>query len=224
MERTWRMPVTGGRGAEPRHFAGSATETAVRPAEPAVTPASEPSLAGARRQLAERARAGDRDAFDAIVRTHADPIHRLARAILGTDAEACDATQETFVSAWRRIGDLRAPDLLEPWLRRIAVNACRQQLRRRGRSDARETPLPDDCTDLHPAERSPEDRTVEADWFDRAFGRLTVDERAVLILHHLEDRPVDEIAGVLGLRTGAVKSRLFRARAALESALREESR
>ncbi len=67
-------------------------------------------------------------------------------------------------------------------------------------------------------------RMAEADRFDRAFARLSVDERAMLVLHHLENRSVTEFAAVLGKPEGTVKSRLFRARAALESALAKESR
>jgi RNA polymerase sigma-70 factor (ECF subfamily) len=99
-------------------------------------------------------------------------------------------------------------------------------LRRRSREQVREIRLADPEDRREPAspERPFDDRTADADVFDRAFARLSVDDRAVLVLHHLQERPVGEIAAVLGAPEGTVKSRLHRARAALESALAKESR
>ena len=77
------------------------------------------------RALVERARTGDRDAFDALVRSRMDAVYRTSLAILGEQADAADATQETFVSAWRHTADLRDPELFDAWLGRINLNACR---------------------------------------------------------------------------------------------------
>jgi RNA polymerase sigma-70 factor (ECF subfamily) len=90
----------------------------------------------------------------------------------------------------------------------------------------RELRLPEPEGGHEPAstERGLDDRIADAEVFDRAFGRLSVDDRAVLVLHHLRELPVAEIAAALGAPTGTVKSRLHRARAALESALAKESR
>jgi RNA polymerase sigma-70 factor (ECF subfamily) len=178
------------------------------------------------RALVERARSGDRAAFDALVRSRIDAVYRTSLAILGAEADAADATQETFVSAWCHREALRDPDLFDAWLGRINLNACRAQLRRRGRTSVRELRLPESEDGREPAstERALDDRTADADAFDRAFGRLSIDDRAVLVLHHLHERPVAEIAAVLGAPEGTIKSRLHRARAALESALAKESR
>lgn len=178
------------------------------------------------RALVERARTGDRDAFDALVRSRMDAVYRTSLAILGEQADAADATQETFVSAWRHTADLRDPELFDAWLGRINLNACRAQLRRRKHRDVREIHMPEPDEGPEPAstERLPADRTADADVFDRAFARLSVDDRAVLVLHHLQERPVAEIAATLGSPEGTIKSRLHRARAALESALAKESR
>jgi len=178
------------------------------------------------RALVERARSGDRDAFDALVRSQVDAVYRTSLAILGESADAADATQETFVSAWTHRDALRDPDLFDAWLGRINLNACRAQLRRRARAQVRETRLLDPLDDRGSAspERALDDRTADADAFDRAFARLSVDDRAVLVLHHLRERPVAEIAATLGAPEGTIKSRLHRARAALESALAKESR
>jgi RNA polymerase sigma-70 factor, ECF subfamily len=197
------------------------------------------------RALAERIVTGDRAAFDDLVRNRIDSVYRTSLAILGDPADAADATQETFVSAWTSRNALRDPDRFDAWLGRINVNACRAQLRRRTRSKVREIrmtdrngepafelPHPDGAPDRngepafelpHP-DGAPDDRTADADLFDRAFARLSVDDRAALTLHHLQERPVAEIAGALGIPVGTLKARLFRARAALESALAKESR
>lgn len=178
------------------------------------------------RALVERARSGDRAAFDALVRSRIDAVYRTSLAILGNQADAADATQESFVSAWCHRQALRDPDSFDAWLGRINLNACRAQLRRRGRTSVRELRLPEPEGGREPATIEPmlDDRTADADAFDRAFARLSVDDRAVLVLHHLQERPVAEIATVLGAPEGTIKSRLHRARAALESALAKESR
>ena len=178
------------------------------------------------RALVEKVRSGDRAAFDALVQSRIDAVYRTSLAILADQADAADATQETFVSAWRHRNALRDPDLFDAWLGRINLNACRAQLRRRGRRTVRELRLPDpeDGHETASAEPALDDRVAAADVFDRAFARLSVDDRSVLVLHHLQERPVAEIAAVLGAPEGTIKSRLHRARAALESALAKESR
>jgi RNA polymerase sigma-70 factor (ECF subfamily) len=168
----------------------------------------------------------DRSSFDVLVRSRIDAVYRTSLAILGSEADAADATQETFVSAWRHRDALRDPDSFDAWLGRINLNACRAQLRRRGRTKVREIRLfdPEDDRELASTEPALADHVAGADAFDRAFARLSVDDRSVLVLHHLQERPVAEIAAVLGTPVGTIKSRLHRARAALESALAKESR
>jgi RNA polymerase sigma-70 factor (ECF subfamily) len=108
--------------------------------------------------------ARDRDAFDALVRTRVDAVYRTSLAILGDTADAADATQETFVSAWSHIDTLRDPDLFDAWLGRINLNACRAQLRRRSRRVVREIRLPDPTDQREPAapERALDDRTTRS--------------------------------------------------------------
>lgn len=168
----------------------------------------------------------DRAAFDVLVRSRIDVVYRTSLTILGDQADAADATQETFVSAWCNYAGLRDRDRFDAWLGRINLNACRAQLRRRGRKVVREMRLPDPLGGFEPASAEPSlaERTADADAFDRAFARLSIDDRAVLVLHHLQERPIAQIAAALGAPEGTIKSRLHRARAALESALAKESR
>src|SRR5436305_14953370 len=81
--------------------------------------------------LVERARAGDADAFDQLARSRIDAVYRTALAILGSPADARDATQETLVSMWRGLPSLKSADAFDGWLHRITVNASKMALRRR---------------------------------------------------------------------------------------------
>jgi RNA polymerase sigma-70 factor (ECF subfamily) len=173
------------------------------------------------RSLIDRARSGDLDAFESIVRARMDAVYRLTAAILGDEADARDAAQETFVAAWRELPKLRDPERLDAWLQRVAVNASRMTLRARGRRRVREIPS---SQVVALADRAVADHGPEADAIrlDIALRRLDVDQRAILVLHHLEGRPLAEIADVLDIPVGTAKSRLFHARRALETALRAE--
>lgn len=163
------------------------------------------------RELLLRARAGDREAFDLIVAANADATYRTALAILGNDADARDAAQDAFVAAWRGLGGMRDLDRFDAWFGRILVNQCRTALRRRGR--VREVGVDEDL------EAPVAVGTVDTADFDEAFGRLGVDQRAILVLHHLHGYGIREIADWLGIPSGTVKWRLNRARTALQQEL-----
>jgi len=169
------------------------------------------------RSLVERARRGDAEAFEMLVQDGMPAVYRRALAILGSEADARDASQDTFVSAWRELPRLRDVDRYDAWLARIAVNACRMTLRRRGR--VREIPVPVHFDAPAP---DPIGRLADADAVDRAFRRLPVEQRSILVLHHVECLPVAQVAAALDVPPGTVKSRLFAARAALQRALGEE--
>jgi len=170
-----------------------------------------------------RAQAGDVAAFDLLVRTRLDRSFRFACAVLGNEADAADAVQDAYVTAWRELPRLRDPDRFDAWLGRIVLNSCRQGVRRRGR--VRELSLDMVDPDAATGSRQSEPGGVgERDALARAIDRLPVEQRAILALHHLEDRPVGEIAARLGIPTGTVKWRLHAARRALERALAIEDR
>jgi RNA polymerase sigma-70 factor, ECF subfamily len=163
------------------------------------------------RKLLLRSRAGDREAFDLIVAASAESVYRTALAILGNEADARDSAQDAFVAAWRRIRDLRDLDRFDAWLGRILINQCRSALRRRGR--VREVGL-EEVLETKAAVDS-----FEGGDFDEAFGRLGVDQRAILVLHHLHGYGIRDIATWLGIPSGTVKWRLNRARSALQHEL-----
>ncbi len=168
------------------------------------------------RELLVPARAGDREAFEQIVLAKGEPLFRTALAILGNEADARDATQETFVAAWRSLPGLRDLDRFDAWIGRIVINECRMALRHRRRS--REVPIPEGTDSLALATDSPLATSTD---FDAAFDRLNVDQRALLVLHHVHGYGVGDIAAWLGIPTGTVKWRLSRARKALAAELGE---
>ncbi len=170
------------------------------------------------RELLERARAGDREAFELIVVAKGEPLFRTALAILGNEADARDATQEAFVSCWRSLRTLKDVDRFDAWLGRILINECRMTLRQRRRIRELLVQQTADDDTLTSAPATTFDGPGSTD-FDAAFGRLSVDQRAILVLHHLHGYGVREIGAWLGIPSGTVKWRLSRARSALRAEL-----
>jgi RNA polymerase sigma-70 factor (ECF subfamily) len=177
--------------------------------------------------LVDRARAGDHDAFEALLKRRLDSTFRLALAILGNEADARDATQEAFVHLWRSLPGLRDSRTFQAWFGRIVVNTCRTAIRGRGRRSVREigvASLPDHGEALTPPGTPHDDRTANLDLLDRALQRLSVGDRTLLALHHYEDLSLEEIGRQLLIPPARVKSRLFSARRALQRALEVEGR
>jgi RNA polymerase sigma-70 factor (ECF subfamily) len=173
--------------------------------------------------LVELARAGDADAFERLLDTRLDRAYRTAFALLRTDWDARDACQDAFASAWRELPRLRDPARFDAWLDRIVVNRCRTLLRRR-KARVREISI-DDAGDPSPelTGPSPIEALADEDLVRSALARLSPDQRLVLVLHHGEGRPVKEIASLIGVPSGTVMWRLYKARKALEKELREVS-
>jgi RNA polymerase sigma-70 factor (ECF subfamily) len=180
--------------------------------------------------LVRRARAGDAAAFEILVDTRIDRCYRLAWSILSNDADAADATQDALVSAWRQLPRLRETAAFDGWLNRIVANAA--LMARRHRVRLREVSvLPagpgGDAAGAEPAQdpraRTAMDEYVVNDAIARAFDRLRPKDRLLLVLHHVEERPLAEIARSLGIPVGTAKWRLHAARKALEKAMEAEA-
>jgi len=174
--------------------------------------------AGGEAGLVERARTGDGEAFDALVALRLMPTFRLARAILGTTEEAEDATQDAFIAAWRGLPSLHDPGRFDAWFSRIVVNSCRMRMRRRPRAVVVSI---ESIADRGPVGREDPslDGLVETDALNRAIDRLPVQQRAILALYYLEDRPLATVATILGIPGGTAKWRLSEARTALRRAM-----
>ena len=180
--------------------------------------------------LVRRARTGDAAAFEVLVDSRIDRCYRLAWSILASDADAADATQDALVSAWRQLPRLRDPAVFDSWLNRIVANAALKARRHRVRLrevsvrpayPGDETPQPEPRQD--PQARTAMDEFVDDDAIGRAFDRLRPKDRMILVLHHVEERPVAEIARSLGIPVGTAKWRLHAARRALEKAMEAEA-
>jgi len=169
--------------------------------------------------LVARAKDGDRAAFSRLVERHHRRVFNTACRMLGDREAAADLTQDTFLAAWRALGGFEERSRFSTWITRIAMNRCRNALR--AFAVARTGPLlVDPPTD--PA-RGPEavvgDREL-ASHLERALGRIDPGHREILILREIEGLSYDELAEILDLEAGTVKSRLHRARAALRELLR----
>jgi RNA polymerase sigma-70 factor (ECF subfamily) len=167
-------------------------------------------------ELVRQAAGGDSIAFERLIAQSADRVYRTARAILGDDADARDASQDAYVSAWRELPRLRDPDTFDAWLRRILVNACRAKLRNRRR--VREISLNEQLDRRTPGP-SLADSVGDTDLVARAFDRLDGAKRAILVMHYLNHESIASIANTFGVPAGTAKWRLSEARAALERAL-----
>jgi RNA polymerase sigma factor (sigma-70 family) len=148
-----------------------------------------------------------------------DAVYRLSFAILGNEADARDAAQDTFVAAWRQIRGVRDADRFEAWLQRVTVNAARMVHRSRRRRGVREIASVEVAAGVAEV-AAPQPADVRR--LESAMARLPVDQRAILVLHHLEGQGVAELAVALDIPVGTVKSRLHTARGALHRALVEE--
>jgi RNA polymerase sigma-70 factor (ECF subfamily) len=188
------------------------------------------SAASADDALVRRARAGDAAAFGVLVDTRIDRCYRLAWSILSNDADAADATQDALVSAWRQLPRLRDSAAFDGWLNRIVANAALMARRHRVRLrevsvqpayPGDEAAQPEPPQDLHA--RTQMDEMVDNDAIARAFDRLRPKDRMILVLHHVEERPVAEIARSLGIPVGTAKWRLHAARTALDKAMEAEA-
>ncbi len=173
--------------------------------------------------LVERARNGDVDAFEELVAHRVEAMLRTATAIIGDPEEAREATQETLLTIWRELPTLRIDDRFDAWAGRILVNRCRLTLRRRGRRASREVPLEGSARSDPPAVAAFDEAFDRREPLERAFERLDADDRALLVLHHLEGLQLAEIGARLEIPVSTAKSRLFSARRALERALEAES-
>jgi RNA polymerase sigma-70 factor (ECF subfamily) len=171
------------------------------------------------RDLVERARHGDHDAFAVLVHEGIGRLYAIAGLLLGDRPAAEDAVQEALLKAWRDLPSLRDANRFEAWLRRLLVNACHDEGRRRRRRN--ETPL---LGDGHVAPIDAFAGVVRRDELERAFRWLRTEDRAVVVLRYYLELPTAEAAASLGMREGTLKSKLHRALKALAAALAAEAR
>jgi RNA polymerase sigma-70 factor, ECF subfamily len=171
------------------------------------------------RSLVELAQRGDRGAFSELARATSPRLFRVAQRILRDYGLAEDATQHALVQIWRTIPNLKDPDRFDAWSYRILVNACYS----RARSERR-LPQPLALVDGDATGADGTSAVADRDMVNRAFLRLPAEQRAVLVLQYYLDLGHAEIAGMLGIPVGTVKSRAFSGRQALRAALEADAR
>ena len=158
---------------------------------------------------------GDREAFATLVNATSDRMFAVAGRILRDTHLAEDAVQGAFVTAWRQLPSLRDPDRFEAWLRRLVVHACYAEARTRRSWAANVRALPIEG----PAAADELPSVADRDALDRAFRRLTVEQRAIFVLHHHVGLPLVEIAETIGVPAGTARSRLHYATRKLREAI-----
>jgi len=165
---------------------------------------------------------GDYGAFAALVERHERRVYNLALRMTGREEDARDATQDAFLTALRKLSSFRGEAAFTTWMHRVTINACYDLLRKRARQ-----PLLDLGDDEHPRpEPTPApdhaDATELSIDVQRALLEVPEDFRAVMILHDVQDLPQEEVAAILSIPVGTVKSRLHRGRIALAKAMHLE--
>ncbi|MBP3698525.1 MAG: sigma-70 family RNA polymerase sigma factor [Oscillospiraceae bacterium] len=169
--------------------------------------------------LISRARGGDRDAFGELVEQYRDNVYRLAYRMCGNAYDADEAAQEAFVAAWRALPNFRGDAKFSTWLYRLTTNAAIDVMRREKRH---QTVGDGEMMDLADDADSPQEtveRTEQQEAVQKALATLSEEYREVLLLRYMEELDYAEIADVLQLPSGTVKSRINRAKAALKTAL-----
>jgi RNA polymerase sigma-70 factor (ECF subfamily) len=168
-------------------------------------------------QMVERALSGDAEAFGEIVRRWERRIYALAYGMLGREEDARDATQETFLAAFRNLRGFRGEAKVSSWLHRIAVNQCITRQRRakvRGETALEDEAEADGASFSLPAHASPA-RVAEArqttDDVRRAVQSLPPELRQVIVMKEFEELTFQQIAEALDLPLSTVKSRLYTA-------------
>lgn len=170
--------------------------------------------------LVVRAQQGDEQAFASLAVAVGDRLHAVAHRILRDTYLAEDATQQALLSIWRDLPQLRDPARFDAWSYRLLVRACYVQGRRTGQWSPNLRVLPTDASAAPDALGAVHDR----DQLERGFRRLSIDHRAVVVLHHYLDLPLEAVAETLGVPLGTVRSRLLHAMRGLRAALDADAR
>ena len=172
------------------------------------------------RDLVDRARKGDHDAFAVLAGATIGRLDAAARLILRDPDRAQDAVQETLVRCWRDLPTLRDSERFDAWLNRLFLNACRDELRTARRRRI-EVVLPEIFPLSVPDTQS---ASADQDEIERGVSRLDPEHRTVIVMHYYLGLPLPEAAAAMGIPLGTAKSRLHRATQALRAVLDSDAR
>jgi len=170
--------------------------------------------------LVERAQRGDKEAYADLAFGVADRFLAVSRRILRDIDLAEDATQQALLSIWQDLPQLRDPTRFEAWSYRILLRACYAEGRKQRRWAPNIRLLPDD----DPTRGDAMSRVVDRDQLEGGFRRLSFEHRAVVVLRHYLDLPMDRVAELLGIPVGTATSRLHYAMRGMRAALDADAR
>jgi RNA polymerase sigma-70 factor (ECF subfamily) len=172
------------------------------------------------RELVRRFLLGDARAFTTLVERHQARVYGLCLRVTGNPEDAADAAQEAFLSALRKLGQFRGDAAFTTWMHRVTVNACYDLLRKRSRQPSLHL-VTDETFVPEPGPPTPDHADEVAGTRDAAAALALVPEefRVALVLADVQDLPYEEIAKILDVPVGTVKSRVFRGRVALARAM-----
>ena len=170
--------------------------------------------------LVIRAQRGDEGAFASLAMVAGDRLHAVAHRILRDIDLAEDATQQALLTIWRDLPQLRDPARFDAWSYRLLVRACYAQSRRERRWTPNLRLLPTD----EPMQADGSSAVIDRDQLERGFRRLSLEHRAVVVLHHYLDWPLERVADALGIPPGTARSRLHHAMRGLRAALDADAR
>jgi RNA polymerase sigma-70 factor (ECF subfamily) len=185
---------------------------------------SAPRATSDERVLVERSRAGDRAAFEELVRRYADRLYAVVLRFVADGAEAEEVTQEAFLRAWRSISRFEGRAQFFTWLYRIGINEAKRRADRRPAAGTVSSIEDEPIAEAPDWSEAPEFRAEQSDLrrvLERAIRALPIEYRAPLILRDVERLSTQEAASVMELGEAAFKSRLHRARLAVRRALDE---
>jgi RNA polymerase sigma-70 factor (ECF subfamily) len=180
------------------------------------------SATAAERQLVERAQGGEREAFEELVRRHADRLYAVVLRFVADAEEAEEVTQEAFLRAWRSIDRFQGRSRFFTWLYRIGINEAKRRAERRPAAGAVRSLEDAPIEDAPDWSEAPELRAEQGDLrrvLEDAVRALPIEYRAPLILRDVEGLSTAEAAEVMELGEAAFKSRLHRARLAVRRAI-----
>jgi RNA polymerase sigma-70 factor (ECF subfamily) len=170
--------------------------------------------------LVIRAQNGDEEAFASLAVAVGDRLHAVAHRILRDTNLAEDATQQALLAIWRTLPQLRDPARFDAWSYRLLVNACYAE----GRRSQRWSPNLRLMPASEPVAAEGLGSVADRDQLERGFRRLSIEHRAVVVLHHYVELTLDEVAETLGVPVGTVRSRLHNAMRGLRAALDADAR
>jgi RNA polymerase sigma-70 factor (ECF subfamily) len=170
-------------------------------------------------ELIERARNGDREAFGALAASSIDRLYAIAVRVVRDRDRAEDAVQSALLRAWRDLPSLRDPARFDAWLHRLLLRSCYDEARKQ-RAFAASVKV----VSVEPGEADDTGRFADRDQLDRAFRRLPIEQRAVIVLHHYQGMPLTEVAEMLGIPVGTARSRLHYALRTLRAAVEADDR